>query len=662
MNRNKHLDRNKLLCYRRRVLFPLELVAAAIMIAGLAFMFGGGQKGVETAYAQQAGATLVSNLGQEDSTTVEIAISDTARAQAFRTGSGIDGFEVTEIQARMKISDHAKLQASIHPDAGFKPGAKIGDFLTGPTANNSTLETVSFNAVSDINLAQNTWYWAVFECTTSATCAVMVPTTSNSEDAGAASGWSIDTKHYQEPSTSGTNWASDANNKLQVSVNGFVLGADPIENLRVTALESTARVGERVALDYTPGSHPIRDLAGNSADALTDESAMNETRTNILLITVDDMNWDSVGVYGSPVKGATPNIDRLAAEGMRFVNAHVTTAVCLPGRRALLTGRYPHLSGGEGFDYLSVEGVAHLPAILRNEGYAVGVLSKIKDMTPYANFRWDMEKGPGELGQGRNPEAYYQHAKTFVQEAIDDDRPFFLSANSNDPHRAFHGNDPHIQFAKRPIDPDRAAPSRAFTPEEVTVPGFLPDIPDVRLEISEYYSSVRRADDTVGRLLDMLDDTGAAENTLVMFVSDHGIAVPFGKGNVWMNSTRTPWVARWPGVIKSGSVDTEHFISSIDYMPTVLDALGIDIPTEVNGKSFLPLLRGESQNGRERVFTQLHELNRRGEFPMRSVQDARFGYIINPWSDGARAYLNSAQTHYLGPHMEGDARRGGQRP
>ena len=202
-------------------------------------------------------------------------------------------------------------------------------------------------------------------------------------------------------------------------------------------------------------------------------------------------------------------------------------------------------------------------------------------------------------------------------------------ANLDDPHRPFHG-------------PNKHPPSRVFAPEEVVVPGFLPDIPKVRQDIAAYYGAVRRADDTVGRLLDALDDTGMAESTFVMFLSDHGMAFPFAKTNVWLNSTRTPWVIRWPGVVEGGQVDTEHFISAVDYMPTVLDALGMDIPAGVNGRSFLPVLQGDDQDGRDLVFTQFHETSARREYPMRSVQDARFGYIFNAWSDGRLAFTSDS--------------------
>ena len=366
------------------------------------------------------------------------------------------------------------------------------------------------------------------------------------------------------------------------------------------------------------------------------------TRPNFVLITADDMNWDAVGAFGCPTEGTTPHIDRLAAEGLRFKHGHVTIAVCQPSRSALMTGRYPHLSGGEGFYHLRYEGVPILPAILRDVGYDVGILGKVTHSTPYQAFQWDMARDQSHLGQGRNPEVYYQYAKNFVQDAIAGDRPFFLMANSHDPHRPFYGNDKPEWYGE--LDPPAVPPSCTFAPEEVIVPGFLPDIPDVRLEIAEYYNSVRRCDDTVGRLLDVLDEAGVAENTLVMFLSDNGMAFPFAKTNCYLNSTRTPWVVRWPAVVQAGRVDAKHFMSGIDYLPTVLDAIGVDIPDGVNGKSLLPVLRGTEQAGCEQVFTQFHQTSARRNYPMRCVQNTRFGYIFNPWSDGERAFRNESQS------------------
>ncbi|MFW6154284.1 MAG: sulfatase [Planctomycetota bacterium] len=365
-------------------------------------------------------------------------------------------------------------------------------------------------------------------------------------------------------------------------------------------------------------------------------------RPNILLITADDMNWDAVGAYGCPVAGTTPNLDRLAGEGMRFDYAHVTIAVCQPSRSAMMTGRYPHRSGGEGFFHLRRPDVPILPDLLRRGGYRVGILGKLAHSTPYAAFRWDLTLDMDDLGHGRNPGLYRDAAGRFIGGAADRDEPFFLMLNSHDPHRPFYGNDNAAWYAAD--DPRPAArPSRTFEPEEIVVPGFLPDAPEIRLEIAEYYNSVRRCDDTIGGALDVLREQGVEDNTLVVFLSDNGMAFPFSKTNCYLHSTRTPWIVRWPGVAAPGAVDGEHFISGIDLLGTLLDAAGLPLPEGVDGRSFLPLLRGERQGGREVCFTQFHQTAARRNYPMRCVQSRRFGYIFNPWSDGTRVFRNESQ-------------------
>lgn len=366
--------------------------------------------------------------------------------------------------------------------------------------------------------------------------------------------------------------------------------------------------------------------------------ALAAERPNILLITADDLNCDSVGVFGSKVKNTTPNIDRLAAEGMRFEHAHVTIAVCQPCRNVWTTGRYPHRSGGEGFHNLQKPNVPILPALLRDAGYLVGLLGKEPHSSPYAAFRWDTPKV--QLGGGRSPRLYARHAKEFFERSKQDGRPFFLMANSHDPHRPFYGNDKYKY--DNPNGPER--PSKIFKPDEIVVPGFLPDIPEVRLEVSEYFSSVRRCDDTVGAVLAALGEAGASDNTIVLFLSDHGMALPFAKTNVYYHSTRTPWIVRWPGIVKPNSVDDQHFISGIDMMPTLLDVAGVDSPDGVDGSSFKPLLLGQPQSGREMVFTQFHQTAGRNRYPMRAVEDKRFRYIYNPWSDGKRVFRNESQS------------------
>jgi len=361
---------------------------------------------------------------------------------------------------------------------------------------------------------------------------------------------------------------------------------------------------------------------------------------NVLLMTADDMNCDSIGAYGCKVAGTTPNLDKLASQSLRFNYAHVTIAVCQPCRGVLMTGRYPRRSGIEGFQHIT-SNIPTFMGLMRKAGYVQGILGKVGHCTPKTSFKWDMQYDMGQLGMGRSPQLYYKHAKAFMARAKAAGKPFFLMANSHDPHRPFHGS---AQEGARFRGKDVTRPTRVFKPGEIRIPGFLPDLPEVRKEIAEYYSSVRRCDDTLGAVLKALDECGLADTTLVMFLSDHGMALPFAKTNCYLHSTHTPWMVRWPGKTKGGTVDGRHFISGIDFMPTVFDAAGVDLPEGLDGKSFVPLLTGQTQAERDKVFTQFHQTAGRRRYPMRCVQNKRFGYIFNPWSDGKRVFKNESQS------------------
>ncbi len=375
-------------------------------------------------------------------------------------------------------------------------------------------------------------------------------------------------------------------------------------------------------------------------------------RLNVLFITVDDMNRDSVGVYGAKVAGTTPNIDRLASQGLRFEHAHVTVAICQPTRAVWMTGRYPHNNGALGFDEIRA-GVPTLPETLRRNGYYTGILGKTTHVVPSRENAFQYRRQSDELLYGRSPDLYGKYVAEFLQDARHAGRPFFLMVNAHDPHRPFDTRTPAAQRSLIEVEPATSekkawysgefpAPSRIYQPDEIVVPGFLPDLPEIREEIAMYYSSVRRADDVVGRVLDALKAAGVADNTLVMLKSDHGIAVPFAKTNVWRHSTLTPWIVRWPGVLKPGIHDTEHLVAGVDLAPTILDILGIDAMQGMDGRSFLPALQGKRQDGREFVYTQINIIASKASYTMRAIQGKRFGLIWNAWSDGTTVFSNES--------------------
>lgn len=363
------------------------------------------------------------------------------------------------------------------------------------------------------------------------------------------------------------------------------------------------------------------------------------TRPNVLLITADDLNWNSVGAYGCPVEDITPNIDRLAAEGMRFERGHVTCAVCMPSRHVLATGLYPHNNGVEGFQGKRLKpGTVTVMELLAGAGYRTGIIGKLGHSSAGYEQRWDYKLDMEDLDRGRSAELYGQRTAEFL--AGCGDEPFYFMANSHDPHRPFYGSPQEAGQWPTPTP----APSRVYARDEVNIPGFLPELEEVRLEMGEYYSSVRRCDDTVGAILAALEASGRADETLVLFLSDNGMALPFAKTNCYLNSTKTPWIMRLPGVTEAGAVDDQHFVSGIDWLPTVAELCGVTVGRRVDGRSLLTLLRGDDQDGRDRVFTEFNETSGTRSFPMRCVQDGRFGYIFNAWSDGVRAFQNESMS------------------
>jgi len=363
-------------------------------------------------------------------------------------------------------------------------------------------------------------------------------------------------------------------------------------------------------------------------------------RTNVLLITVDDMNFDSAGVTGCKIPGITPSIDKLAAQGMRFEHAHVTSAVCQPSRSVLMTGRYPHRNGAMGFEPIDPS-VPTLQESLREAGYLNGIMAKVGHLAPQAKFCWDTVVGANDLGQGRDPALFYSHSKAFFEQAKAAGKPFFLMANSQDPHRPFPGSDGEANRKAAGLP----EVSRTYKPEEVPVPGFLPDgIPDIRVELAQYFAGVHRCDEAVGQVLRALKEAGLEENTIVFFLSDNGMSFPYAKTNCYRSSTATPMIVRWPGKIKPNTVNRHDFVSGIDFMPTVLDVFGMQMLEGMDGRSFLPLLKGKRQGGRDKVFTFFTETSAKNKYPMRCVRTEKFSYIFNAWADGQTIFRNEPQS------------------
>lgn len=352
-------------------------------------------------------------------------------------------------------------------------------------------------------------------------------------------------------------------------------------------------------------------------------------RLNILFFTADDMNFDSSGVYGGPIKDLTPNLDRLAAEGMRFQHAYSTVAVCQPVRQIMQTGLYPHRNGAMGFFPLKPE-VRTLNQQLHDAGYLISMFGKINHHKPSEKFCVDV----ADDKISRHPSQLAAATRKFLKMAREQGRPFFHNVNCYDPHRPFIG-------IKGPDDlAEGEQPSRWIKADELSaVPGFLEDLPEIRRELAGYYTNVRRLDDAIGAVLKVLEEEGFADNTLVMFYGgDHGMSFPFAKSNDYENSSRGALMIRWPGVTKAGGVDQNHLVSTLDFAPTLLDAAGLPPLPGIDGRSFLPAVKGETMSAWDRVFTFYNAAYGNRWLPMRCVRTKDRSYIWNAWSDGQREY------------------------
>lgn len=338
---------------------------------------------------------------------------------------------------------------------------------------------------------------------------------------------------------------------------------------------------------------------------------------NILLLIADDLGLHT-GAYGDPV-AKTPHLDRLAAEGVRFSNAYCTTASCSASRSVILSGLQNHANGQYGHAH-SVHNLSYLPKIkplpslLKDNGYATGVIGKLH-VNPLDRFRWDLnESGDG----GRNGSVMAAKARKFVQDA--GNKPWYLHIGFTDPHRAGQG------FANRDYPGIRRTP---FDPQQVKVPSFLPDNTATRQEVAEYCEAANRLDQGVGYFLDMLKETGQLDNTLVIFMSDNGMPFPNAKTNLYDAGARLPLIVRQPGAARRCTVN-DSMISWVDILPTCLDWAGANPPDyPVHGRSFLPVLDQTNPPGWDHVYFShtFHEITM--YYPIRGMRNQRFKYLRN---------------------------------
>ena len=333
-----------------------------------------------------------------------------------------------------------------------------------------------------------------------------------------------------------------------------------------------------------------------------------EKKPNVLLIISDDQTWRDSGCYGNPdVK--TPNIDRLAAEGMRFTHCFTATAMCAPTRQQLYTGLFPVRNGAYPNHSKVYPGTKSVVHHLKALGYRVGLSGK-SHFGPRESFPFENVNGK------RVPE--------FIRR--DPSQPFCLVCCSHSPHL-----------------PWKAGDASAYDPDKLTLPPYLVDTPETRTALTKYYAEITDFDREVGECMKHVADAGVRDDTLFIYTSEQGAQFPHGKWTCYDVGLHTALVIRWPANVKAGST-TDAMVQYVDVVPTLVEAAGgkaagVDTGCPdakgrrgFDGKSFLGVLLGKNQAHRNLVYgahTTRGIIAGSDCYPVRSVRSDRYKYIRN---------------------------------
>jgi arylsulfatase A-like enzyme len=378
-------------------------------------------------------------------------------------------------------------------------------------------------------------------------------------------------------------------------------------------------------------------------------------RPNILFIMSDDHAAHAISAYGSKVN-QTPHLDRIANEGVRLERCFVTNSICTPSRATILTGKYSHLNGVPVFNKFDGS-QSTVSKLLQSAGYYTGVIAKWHLTSEPTGFDyWDIVPGQGRYfdpvfynASGRRTiKGYVTDITTDL--AIDflnnrpQEKPFFLMLHHKAPHRPWEPDEKHkAMFAGKQIpepatlrddhstrtDAIRNCRQKVFTdlnrrdlklgppptdlskqdaekwmaevPTEVDVDGKVLKGPELHAwmyqrYMRDYLACIQSVDDNIGRVLDYLDQKKLADNTLVIYTSDQGFFLGdhglYDKRFMYEPSLKMPFLARWPAAIKPGTTQDAIAINT-DFAPTFLNAAGLPVPKDMQGRSLLPILKGD---------------------------------------------------------------------
>ncbi|RZF58339.1 sulfatase family protein [Sphingobacterium corticibacterium] len=333
-----------------------------------------------------------------------------------------------------------------------------------------------------------------------------------------------------------------------------------------------------------------------------------EQRPNIVIIMADDLDSHELSAYGG-TNINTKNIDLLAKEGLKFNHFIASEAMCVPTRASLFTGLYPAKHGSYQNHKPVNKDLKSVAHYLNDLGYRVGLTGKNHVTRPF----------PFEIIPGFEPNCvsatddyFLDSVETFIN---DKEKPYCLFVMSINPHAPWTVGDPS-----------------EFDASKLTLPKHWVDTELTRQLFTKYLAEVRRLDDQVGDVLGLLERSGQADNTIVIFLSEQGPQFPGGKWNLWDNGQKSGMLIRWPGRVNSGT-ETNAIAQYEDITPTLIDIAGGQPIENLDGKSFLDVINGDIQQHRKFAFGIHNNIPEGPAYPIRSIRDKDYKLILNLSAD-----------------------------
>lgn len=330
----------------------------------------------------------------------------------------------------------------------------------------------------------------------------------------------------------------------------------------------------------------------------------SEAKTNFVFFIADDCTWSDLGCYGG-VNVKTPNIDRLAGEGIRFTRCFQAAPMCSPTRHNLLTGMYPTKTGAYPNHTFVKPGTQSVVQYLKPQGYRVALAGK-RHIAPQEVFDFEY------LGGGKN--LNFDRVDDFLSDVKATAEPFCLFLCSHEPHTPWNKGNP-----------------ARFDPEAVVLPPFWVDTRETREAYCRYLAEIEYLDNEVGRAIDLLGKHGVADETVFVFTSEQGNSFPFAKWTCYNSGLHTALIVRWPGKTRPGTV-SDCLTDYSDVLPTFLDIAGVPIPKQLDGFSLKEVLTGGKATRKKYSFalqTTRGIISGSEYFGIRSVTDGRYRLIVN---------------------------------